>query len=243
MTIRAGDARSRRDDRPVHRHRARSGSRTSRTRSVHRARIETCGTSRSRGWGAMPGTALRRSLPRSDRADRAISACDRRESHRLVGIRQRRSRRAPRHDPRRTRTDPWHLRRTPADRASSRRRWGPLGALRTGRNRSRSSVRPGQRKEAASCSVEIDPRCPAFHGLPPRSNFFQFHYWQLDDIPAGFAIRAHSPWSTIQAVERHDRPVFGVQFHPERYDSVHPVGATVLRNFFALTGSYPRATR
>jgi len=113
--------------------------------------------------------------------------------------------------------------------------WGPLGALQSGDIDPDPAFAPGQRKECGFLPVEIDPRCPVFHGLPPRSTFFQFHYWQLDDIPAGFAIRAHSPWSTIQAIERHDRPVFGVQGQPERYDSAHPIGATVLRNFFALT--------
>lgn len=121
--------------------------------------------------------------------------------------------------------------------------WGPLGAPQTGEIDPDPAFAPGQRKECGFLPVEIDPRCPLFHGLPPRSTFFQFHYWQLDDIPAGFAIRAHSPLSTIQAIERHDRPVFGVQFHPERYDSAYPDGATVLRNFFALSQVYPPATR
>jgi GMP synthase (glutamine-hydrolysing) len=121
--------------------------------------------------------------------------------------------------------------------------WGPLGALQTGEIDPDPAFAPGQRKECGFLPVEIDPRCPLFHGLPPRPNFFQFHYWQLDDIPAGFVIRAHSPWSTIQAIERRDRPVFGVQFHPERYESAYPDGATVLRNFFALSQIHPPATR
>jgi GMP synthase-like glutamine amidotransferase len=95
--------------------------------------------------------------------------------------------------------------------------WGPLGSLQPG---------------------EIDPRCPLFRGLPPRPTFFQFHYWQLDEIPAGFVLRAHSPWSTIQAIERRDRPVFGVQFHPERYEPDYSVGASVLHNFFALAHAH-----
>lgn len=121
--------------------------------------------------------------------------------------------------------------------------WGPLGALQAGEIDPDPAFAPGQRKECGFLPVEIDPRCRLFHGLPPRPTFFQFHYWQLADIPAGFVIRAHSPWSTIQAIERRDRPVFGVQFHPERYDSAYPDGATVLRNFFALSQIYPPATR
>src|SRR5919112_4473920 len=121
--------------------------------------------------------------------------------------------------------------------------WGPLGSLEQGEIDLDPMFAPGQRKEHGFLSVEIDPRCPLFRGLPPRPTFFQFHYWQLVDIPAEFAIRAHSPWSTIQAIERRDRPVFGVQFHPERYDSAFPDGAIVLRNFFALAQVHPSATR
>jgi GMP synthase (glutamine-hydrolysing) len=113
--------------------------------------------------------------------------------------------------------------------------WGPLGTLQPEEIDPNPAFAPGQRKEHGFLPVEIDQQCPVFHGLPSRPTFFQFHYWQLDDIPAEFVIRAHSPWSTIQAIERRDRPVFGVQFHPERYDSEYPDGAIVLRNFFALS--------
>ena len=35
-------------------------------------------------------------------------------------------------------------------------------------------------------------------------------------------------------IERLDRPVYGVQFHPEYYDEEHRDGEVVLRNFLAL---------
>jgi len=113
--------------------------------------------------------------------------------------------------------------------------WGPLGTLQPGEIDPDPAFAPGQRKEHGFLPVEIDQQCPVFSGLPQRPTFFQFHYWQLDEIPAEFVLRAHSPWSTIQAIERRDRPVFGVQFHPERYDSAYPDGEIVLRNFFALS--------
>jgi GMP synthase (glutamine-hydrolysing) len=116
--------------------------------------------------------------------------------------------------------------------------WGPLGSLQPGEIDPDLAFAPGQRKDCGFLPVEIDPRCPLFRGLPPRPTFFQFHYWQLDEIPAGFVLRAHSPWSTIQAIERRDRPVFGVQFHPERYEPDYSVGASVLQNFFALAHAH-----
>lgn len=112
--------------------------------------------------------------------------------------------------------------------------WGPLGVLQDGETDPDPRFAPGQRKQRGFLPVAVDPRCPLFRGLAPTAAFFQSHYWQLEEVPGGFVARASAPWSPIQAIERLDRPVFGVQFHPERYDADHPHGAVVLRNFFAL---------
>lgn len=113
--------------------------------------------------------------------------------------------------------------------------WGPLGPLHAGEVDPDPEFGPGLRKEHGFLPVEIDSRCPIFGNLEPPAIVFQNHYWQLEEVPPGFVVRAQSPWSAIQAIERVDRPVFGVQFHPERYDGDHPHGATVLRGFFALS--------
>ncbi len=112
--------------------------------------------------------------------------------------------------------------------------WGPLGALQEGEVDADPRFAPGQRQERGFLPVQVDGRCPLFRGLNPTAAFFQSHYWQLEDVPTGFTARASSPWSPVQAIERLDRPVFGVQFHPERDDAEHSNGAVVLRNFFAL---------
>ena len=113
--------------------------------------------------------------------------------------------------------------------------WGPLGWLQPGEVDPDPGFAPGQRKELGFLPVEVDPRCPIFHDVAPVATMFQHHYWQLEEAPAGFVTRACSLWSAIQAIERLDRPVFGVQFHAERFDADHPHGEAVLRNFFALT--------
>jgi GMP synthase (glutamine-hydrolysing) len=115
--------------------------------------------------------------------------------------------------------------------------WGPLGPLQEGEPDPDPHFGPGQRKQRGFLPVVIDPRCPLFHGLGDWAIFFQSHYWQLQEVPHGFVARASSLWSPIQAIERLDRPVFGVQFHPERFDTAHPAGDVVLRNFFAVASS------
>lgn len=110
--------------------------------------------------------------------------------------------------------------------------WGPLGELHPGERDPDSRFAPGQRKERGYVPVDLDRRSCLFDGLAPSVSVFQSHSWQLFDVPAGFLRRASSAWAAIQAIERTDRPVFGVQFHPERADHDHPAGVAVLRNFF-----------
>lgn len=111
--------------------------------------------------------------------------------------------------------------------------WGPLGRLHPNEVDPDPAFAPGQRKESGFMSVWLDSSSALFRGFGPKPEFFQAHYWQLTNAPPGFSIRAHSKWCPIQAIERTDRPVFGVQFHPEHFDATHPDGELVLRNFFA----------
>ncbi|MBA3336311.1 MAG: gamma-glutamyl-gamma-aminobutyrate hydrolase family protein [Chloroflexia bacterium] len=112
--------------------------------------------------------------------------------------------------------------------------WRAMGALRTGEIDPDPRFAPGQRKERGFLAVAFEPNCLLFQGLEPGARFFQSHYWQLEDAPSGFLARGSSPQSPVQVIEREDQPVFGVQFHPERYDDAHLAGAKLLRNFFAL---------
>jgi len=116
-------------------------------------------------------------------------------------------------------------------------KWGPLGPLQLGEVDPDPRFAPGQRKQRGFLTVQLDARCPLFRGLDATAVLFQSHYWQLEDVPQGFVPRASSPWSAIQAIERLGRPVFGVQFHPERYNAAYPHGAVILRNFIALARS------
>ena len=117
--------------------------------------------------------------------------------------------------------------------------WGPLGPLGESEPDPDPRFAPGQRKQRGFLPVAVDTGSPLFEGLGPTETVFQSHYWQLLETPAGFATRASSAWSPIQAIERLDRPVFGIQFHAERFDAAHPAGARVLRRFFAAVRSRP----
>lgn len=111
--------------------------------------------------------------------------------------------------------------------------WGPLGRVPAGEQDPDPRFAPGLYKERGFLTVDADRSSPLFQGLGDSPVVFQSHYWHLTDVPSGFSVCARSPESPIQAIARHDRPVFGVQFHPERYDDDQRDGETVLQNFFA----------
>ena len=41
----------------------------------------------------------------------------------------------------------------------------------------------------------------------------------------------------FEAMRHGSRPLYGVQFHPERYSELHPDGRAILANFFRLAAS------
>jgi len=64
--------------------------------------------------------------------------------------------------------------------------------------------------------VEIIEQSPLFEGLENRFHSFSYHYDCVKELPAGFRLLARSEDCEIQAYTIQDKPVFGIQFHPEK---------------------------
>jgi hypothetical protein len=77
---------------------------------------------------------------------------------------------------------------------------------------------------------------PLFAGLDETVVVEQRHFWELKTAPVGFVRLAASDACPIQAIRHGGRPLYGVQFHPERYSERHPDGRIILSNFFRLAG-------
>ncbi len=60
------------------------------------------------------------------------------------------------------------------------------------------------------------------------------HYWELKEVPAGFTLLASTDVTPIQCIKDNNRPVYGVQFHPEWYNESYPDGKVILANFLRL---------
>jgi len=73
-----------------------------------------------------------------------------------------------------------------------------------------------------------------FEGLDEKFLVMESHEEMVENVPFDFILLANSPNCPVEAM-RHERlPIYGLQFHPERFDDKHPAGDLILRNFFGL---------
>jgi GMP synthase (glutamine-hydrolysing) len=73
-----------------------------------------------------------------------------------------------------------------------------------------------------------------FKDLPREITVWHSHFDEVKKLPRGFRRTASNETCSIQAMEHTDRPLFGVQFHPELFDGAHPDGQKILENFLEI---------
>jgi anthranilate/para-aminobenzoate synthase component II len=76
---------------------------------------------------------------------------------------------------------------------------------------------------------------PLFAGLPPTLMMRCSHYCEVKRLPPGFEILAASGHSRIEAMRHRTRPLYGTQFHPERFEAPFFHGRRLLENFARIT--------
>ncbi|MBI3557743.1 MAG: gamma-glutamyl-gamma-aminobutyrate hydrolase family protein [Deltaproteobacteria bacterium] len=77
-------------------------------------------------------------------------------------------------------------------------------------------VRISPTPEIGWVEVVQDAPNPLLEGLPKKFYSFQSHFEEVQKAPSGFVVTASTPRCPIQAYYIQGKPVFGVQFHPER---------------------------
>ncbi len=75
---------------------------------------------------------------------------------------------------------------------------------------------------------------PVFDGLPDTIKVSESHRQALVDVPKGFRHLAESSTSRVEIIAHETRPIYGVQFHPERSDDKNPHGQRIIQNFLRL---------
>jgi GMP synthase (glutamine-hydrolysing) len=88
------------------------------------------------------------------------------------------------------------------------------------------------RPEFGRVSVTVDePEHTLFHGLPATLTVWESHNDQVVRLPPGFRRLAHSETCPVQAMAHTERPIWGVQFHPEVEHTQG--GREIFQNFLA----------
>jgi GMP synthase (glutamine-hydrolysing) len=87
--------------------------------------------------------------------------------------------------------------------------------------------------EFGRVQVDLDgPSDRLFEGIPRRFTAWSSHNDQVLEIPPGWTRLAHSIACPVQAMAHAERPIWGVQFHPEVEHTEH--GRELLANFLAV---------
>jgi len=73
-----------------------------------------------------------------------------------------------------------------------------------------------------------------FEGLGEKILVMESHQEMVANVPYEFIKLAESPNCPIEAIKHRTLPIYGVQFHPERFDDKHPAGSVILENFFKI---------
>ena len=87
------------------------------------------------------------------------------------------------------------------------------------------------------CRV-LDPKEPLFHDVPRETIVWMSHGDQIQDAGCDFIGLAATPTCPIAAVRHRERPIYGLQFHPEV--SHTPYGSLILGNFLDRICANPR---
>lgn len=82
--------------------------------------------------------------------------------------------------------------------------------------------------------VDVNTECPLFTGLDQQVKVARYHSLAADEstMPECLQVTARTDDGEIMAVQHADRPIFGVQFHPESI--MTPDGMQMIENFLAF---------
>ena len=98
-----------------------------------------------------------------------------------------------------------------------------------------SELGPADMPEFGEVKLHIGDHSGLFAGIPDDITVWGSHNDEVKNVPAGFKVTASSPSCAIEAVECLDRPIYGVQYHPEVENSEY--GAEVFKNFLEIIKS------
>ncbi len=116
----------------------------------------------------------------------------------------------------------------------------PMRLRRAGEPIVNADYHPDHFMERGFYELEVVSDDPLFDGCGAPPIVMESHYCEIKRLPTGFRLLASTPECRIQAMRHLERPLVGVQFHPEDYTDRFPDGRHILEAFFASkAGSHP----
>ncbi|TAL33968.1 MAG: glutamine-hydrolyzing GMP synthase [Spirochaetes bacterium] len=85
------------------------------------------------------------------------------------------------------------------------------------------------RKEYGRATISVKADSPLFKGLAREETVWMSHGDKVEAPPPGFTVIASTDNAETAAIEHREKRIYGVQFHPEVYHTVH--GTEILSNF------------
>jgi GMP synthase (glutamine-hydrolysing) A subunit len=80
-------------------------------------------------------------------------------------------------------------------------------------------------------TVTLEDKDTLLAGLPAKIKVMQSHREQVKQLPPKFVRIATSADAENEGMRHEDRPMYGVQFHPEKWNESNPAGRRILENF------------
>ncbi len=77
--------------------------------------------------------------------------------------------------------------------------------------------------------IKVSRKEPIFTGLPDEFEVMRYHSLYVDELPSNLETTAVSDDGVVMALSVKDRPIFGIQFHPESYFTQY--GKKIIENF------------
>ena len=85
--------------------------------------------------------------------------------------------------------------------------------------------------------VFVSIKDPLFNDLPEKLFVCKAHGRIVTEIPQNIQIIAHSQFVENESMKITNKPIYGVQFHPERCSDKYPHGLKILDNFLTVAKS------
>jgi len=80
-------------------------------------------------------------------------------------------------------------------------------------------------------TVELEDKDTLLAGLPAKIRVMQSHYEKVKQLPPKFVRIARSEDTDNEAMKHEEKPLYGVQFHPERWNEENLAGKKIIENF------------